>query len=521
MFKFFALSISVLKASHIKELVDKSGVFDFPSGAWLNLLTSYFSNSPANTWQNMHVDDMIEYVRKEGYTFPSLGGTLLLASELMAARDHPESTKEAIRDLCRDMWDDFWRDVGYLEKKPSLVIQNYRIHQVSNPWQSKLEDGKWANLNLVCNSLPIEAKWMIISHRIIRLFIDENFFEDLMDFQWTFPIDSTLNEYLFFLSHVPSDWLRLSLDIRFDGNPAIGIGVYRDWLIKVSRMIFESNLFIAQENGKYLFANDSETWKHRAIGRLLALMIVEGLPIGVEMSLSVYCIILGQKKFHLDDLDDVQYQTSLRQVLKCKERGDCDKLMFTFESSDGRNLRNPKDVSGSIEEVSASNVDEYVELMVQYIMYESRREIYEALYRGFDEVLPWTIFSGLVDSRELAVILKGKSTVEFDEFKSRIIFDYFYNKSEIQEWFFNFIQQGGSDRIMKFIRFATGLETLPVGGISAIVKIQVYIINFSPTDPMPKAHLCTSSVDLPYYSTEAELRDRLDEAILQTDLGII
>jgi hypothetical protein len=337
---------------------------------------------------------------------------------------------------------------------------------------------------------------------------------------------NSLDQDLIALSGLPSYRGLENFSIFYDDDPAVGEGVYRDWLIKFGRKVFSSDLFVLSGNGKYSLKRDSQIdkgflWKYRIIGRWLGLMIVEGMPIGVEMARSVYDVLLGKEVFTINDVEDEQMLNTFVEMLKCKDRGDCGDLMLTFESIDGRNLRDP-DTDGSSEEVSASNIDEYVDVFIQDEIYNSRKEIFNELYRGFHQVIPLSMLMDFLTPFELTRILAGVTSVDIDELREKIFVD---DDDDIEpnliEWFWRFIADGESKRAMQLVHFVTGLTSLPVGGVADLPRIRLNVVDYWPNRPMPKAHLCYHTIDLPNYTTEAELRERLGEAIVQTELGVI
>ena len=75
-----------------------------------------------------------------------------------------------------------------------------------------------------------------------------------------------------------------------------------------------------------------------------------------------------------------------------------------------------------------------------------------------------------MSSQELAQIFKGTTQIDFAELKDSIFYTGFLPNDEVLEWFWRYIEDGGSERGMQLIHFVTGLNSLPVGGLSEIPR---------------------------------------------------
>jgi len=486
------------------------------------------------TWISMGGSDMVSDLRRgDDDSYETLGGIFLLASQLAATRA-PRDTFDVVAAIGFEMcdsgrWEMFWKLVESFDRLSRFIIDLNRrgkyMFTYKSRWTTALTHAPWAYLNLACRGKTLDwsQKNRILTHRIARLIINSaptvDRSEDLRIFVST---SASLDENLTKFLSIPSSLSRQKIDVRYTDDIAVGDGVYRDWLVKLGKQILTSDL-VSLQSGKYIFLTDDAIdaslngWKFIAIGRWLALCIIENITIGVEFRHSFYQVVMGKTKFFLEDvsLDDPLMYQSLLEIEKCKHEDNCQDLGLTFESIQGQQALGDYDPNTPVTE---DNVEEYIRLLIQHELYDSRSLVYEKILNGFNTVLSGETLDGIFSSSEIAKLIKGETIIDIDNLKTHVtVLDRRTSGTDrslaqLIEWFWTFI----SGRAMQLVHFVTGMTSLG----NVMPKISLRIIDYVVTDPMPKAHLCYDQIDLPAYGTEAELCDRLSEAFVQTDLGV-
>jgi hypothetical protein len=78
-------------------------------------------------------------------------------------------------------------------------------------------------------------------------------------------------------------------------------------------------------------------------------------------------------------------------------------------------------------------------------------------------------------------------------------------------WFWEVLQAFSLDQKRAFLRFTTGSDRAPVGGLA---KLPLLIQRAGPdTEHLPTSHTCFNSLLLPEYSSKEKLRAKLLTAI--------
>lgn len=480
------------------------------------------------TWIGFGGPGMVEYVGDIA-TYDALKGLFVLAGEL-GSRPVPEDAlnlTQALGSVCGEMKN------FAIEALAEARIRQNDVASISlnNVYRSMLEKTPFANLHVPC-LLPDDIRIfdMILNHRIGRRLIqlsadNSHFTPDRYETSTT----ASLSDDLVFLSFAQVANIALGFRVKYADDEAIGDGVFRDWVVKVGQKILSSDMFVMSDDGKYKTILDSDydltnLWKFKAVGRFFALSLIEGISLGVEFNFSLYAILLGKSTaWTMDDLlaEDERFHESLQAISLCKIDENCADFMLEFETKDGRNLRDPS-LPVVSEPVTEANVDQYVALTLAYEVYGARDRIYRAINSGFREILPRNIFANFITPSQVGRILKGSTDVDIALLRNNIDYSGFYPHDGVIEWFWKFIEEGGTQRAMQLVHFITGMKSLPVGGIAKLAtRIAIRKYPYHRQRLYPISHLCFGALDLPDYPTEMELRNRVAEAILQETLGMV
>jgi len=515
--------------------VSRSNRDDWLSGLELILHRSHRGDE--ETWIGLGGRGMV--TKLTFYHFQSVAGIFFLASELAS---RPVNANFNVSDeiqsrVCELYWDEF--SLELISAHPDSFLDNCH-HMSPSERGGPLKIAPWANLNFACrpSMRRPEMNRLILEHRICRQMISNG--STFVDFQTRAIVlsrtDLHLDARLAMLYSVPPQKLREGIQIWYQDDKAIGVGVYRDWLTKTMNLVMEGrNFFIVnQDDGCYGVIDDAyieggKGWQFEAVGRRIGLMMVESIPLGFQLNWPLLAVLTGVRgggsysQWTVDDL--VHFDTILHQsysaILQCKIDHNCGDFELYFETPDGfgleRAVNGERVVAGDYPEgVTDSNVDEFVNLRIRYIMFERSRIGLSEIQTGFRHLIDLNIFNHFIDPNELGKILRGSSKIDARNIRSRIFISGIPS-DRVSEWFFEFIEDG--ERVMQLVHFVTGLRAVPVGG--SIPRMTVTLVPYDSSRPMPRAHLCAQLMELPLYRSREELRDRLSEALVQTDLGIL
>ncbi len=308
--------------------------------------------------------------------------------------------------------------------------------------------------------------------------------------------------------------------VRFVGEDGMGPGVDRDWFTSVADQLFAGNLGFFERTEAYTriseHSNSVENFQYyfRAVGRFMALSIIEGIPVGVYFPAMFYKRLLGQEVV-LEDirLDEPDYYQSLNRILG-----------FTAEQL--ADIGGPIERSGSIFDLSLENRDNQIRAALQNISINGKFEQFEALREGFLSAIPAKYFAGVTPS-EIQSFVLGDSNISVDDLARNIRLDGGYRmmSPQITNLFF-VLREYSQEDLRLFLRFVTSNTQLPIGGFGALrpaFTVQsVSRTGVSGSVLLPAAHTCANMLDLPLYENIEELRSSLTRAIrLDSSMGMI
>jgi E3 ubiquitin-protein ligase HECTD1 len=168
--------------------------------------------------------------------------------------------------------------------------------------------------------------------------------------------------------------------------------------------------------------------------------------------------------------------------------------------------------NGENEVVNMDNIDEYVELVLDFCLNVGIRRQLEAFRAGFDLVFPMEKLF-LFSPTELQMILCGDQTPQWTR---EDILNYTepklgYTKDSpgFQRLVNVLVEMSGSER-KAFLQFTTGCSSLPPGGLANLQPRLTIVRKVDSTDgDYPSVNTCVHYLKLPEYSSEEILRDRL------------
>ena len=93
------------------------------------------------------------------------------------------------------------------------------------------------------------------------------------------------------------------------------------------------------------------------------------------------------------------------------------------------------------------------------------------------------------------------------------------------QWFWNALHSLTQEELALFVQFVTGTSKVPLGGFKDLMgmrgpqRFQIHIMEAKGPDSLPMSHTCFNQLDLPKYTSEEMLRERLVLAIKECSEG--
>jgi len=181
---------------------------------------------------------------------------------------------------------------------------------------------------------------------------------------------------------------------------------------------------------------------------------------------------------------------------------------------DGRNVR-----------VDDANKLDYAQRLWRYHLVDAHRRAVWHLAKGFYAVLPPKLLT-LFDEREFDLLVCGSQEIDVDDWAKHTEYAGDYRrrgaKHTVIVWFWKLIRDLDHAHRAKLLQYCTGSNRLPCHGFKALQrndgKYQKFSIHSLPRNQLrfPRAHTCFNRLDLPLYSSKAELEAGL-KVILAMD----
>lgn len=288
--------------------------------------------------------------------------------------------------------------------------------------------------------------------------------------------------------------------VSFTGEDARGRGLVNEWFLEAAREI-RDGLLELHPSGVYTVLDlenaDTEMF---ALGRYIALAIVHGKPLGFRLSTALCGQLLGQV-LSLEDMADQEPEIvrSLALMLEAQE---------TELINDFGELHIPRE--GDVE-ITLANREDLVARRLRAMSGGFVQQV-TRIVEGFRSILPLPQLRGIT-ARNLGNILYGNPAIDVDELiRSIELGPGLAATDDHIQWLFETLRSYNNQQLSEFIRFARGNSLTPVGGFQAL-NPRITIRSISDVRRYPKSQTCFNLIFLPPYPTQAELREKLSEAL--------
>lgn len=375
-------------------------------------------------------------------------------------------------------------------------------------------------------------------------------------------LDDVLSHLRAVLAH-DKETLRLPLICKFIGEEGVDQGGVRKELLSlaIKQFVARTKVLGHTSAGLLWFKNVSSSSgdDEFILGLLVGLAAYNDVLVDVHLPSAVYKIFSGITDLTLEDMFDVDpvLARGLQQLLEWKDDDGVmeDALGVTFTASsnplfsdviteeEGEQEETAMDVSsptqssdnlasnnksnnsyielipgGSEVYVSRSNRSEFSRLFIQHSLYNCCKKSIDSYLNGI-----WQLFLcptiSICNPRELSEMLEGSPDIgDLSELRlrTRYLGEIFHDEHEIIHYLWDTLSTLSGINKRLFIKFVTGSDRIPAGGIA---QLQLTIQSISvPSTHLPVAHTCFNLLDLPIsYENRAVLEEKLLLALKWTE----
>ena len=250
-----------------------------------------------------------------------------------------------------------------------------------------------------------------------------------------------------------------------------------------------------------------------ALGKVLAKVVFDGQTIVTPFPESFFKCLLGLSvSFRdLEDYDPQLYRQLYANVLN---------KQLTVEYAQALSLDFYGLVSnGEKRIVTDSNKREYLKLVSQKKLVVDRGAQFQAIVKGFS-VFKFRKHMTRFNAKDLIVLLSGPAEITADMILMNMNFRHgnWRNSSTI-DMIKRYIRSMNTQQRMKFLQFATGSPSLPLGGLGQRSEEEnpsmgrITFTRLPKSKRLPEAHTCFNCIDLPDYMDYELLKKSFDTAI--------
>ena len=338
-------------------------------------------------------------------------------------------------------------------------------------------------------------------------------------------IEDTIN----IMSKVPKDKLTRPFMVTFIGEEGFDIGgVSREYFNLLLEKLFSPDYcMFTLINKKYYWFNQNsnkDTNLFNIIGTIISIAIYNSIILPIRFPLLLYKKILHYE-IGLNDIIEInpELYNSFRKILTMKEEGeDLSSLYLNFTAI--AEINGKKEEINLIEDgkniiVKNSNVEEYISKYIEWYITLSIEKAFNAFYEGFTSLCNGKYFN-MFAADELDILVSGEEIYEWEklQYNAKYI-DGYTSSSKAIVWFWELFNSFSEEMKLNFLRFTTGTDRAPIGGLANIsIKFQ----RNDNTTSLPTSHTCFSTFCLPDYESKEDMEKKLKLALLETEgFGII
>ncbi len=325
--------------------------------------------------------------------------------------------------------------------------------------------------------------------------------------------DSAFDESVNLLNRATPEAISLGVSTaRFVGENAVGDGPIKDWFSAVAKQIYNPQYALFEvspdkDHTTYLSPlgvhQDGYGVLYEAVGRFLALAVIQENPIGVTLPNWFFSMLLGED-VQLHDIEKEENHVFKMLDLIMKATTDEELGMY------------PMEIDGIDFVPTLETREAIVERRLRALIPANVRRQFEALSRGFLRVIPRHITQGLLSGADLRGLVYGNPTIDVEDLIAHMQYRSYRADSTQIVWLHRFLRTLTNDELKGFLRFVTSSPQVPIGGF-ANINPTVKVDSASDARSLPTASTCFNTLHLPLYPTADVLRQKLLLAVGNAD----
>ena len=157
-----------------------------------------------------------------------------------------------------------------------------------------------------------------------------------------------------------------------------------------------------------------------------------------------------------------------------------------------------------------NNLEYYINSYINWITNISISSQYNSFIKGFMKISLSKLFL-LFSPDELDILVSGEIIFDWNALKQNAKYIDGYNEKSIQIiWFWEIFNNFNLENKKKFLRFSTGNDKAPVGGLGEVI---LTIQKTQNINMLPVSHTCFNIFSLPSYKTKDIMKQKILLAI--------
>mmetsp|Transcript_1737 Transcript_1737/g.4074 ORF Transcript_1737/g.4074 Transcript_1737/m.4074 type:complete len:796 (+) Transcript_1737:247-2634(+) len=341
------------------------------------------------------------------------------------------------------------------------------------------------------------------------------------------------------LNQLTPEHMRRHFRFEFLGEPGLDAGgVAREFFELVTDSIFNVDFGLFEYSGvdnicysinpSSGIANELHMRYFYFLGRIMGKALFDGHIIPAHLTRPMYKHLLGFPitEADIEFVDPVVYK-SMADIKECE---DVEYLYLDFTTASrvfGETQMVELKPGGADIEVTNENREQYLHLLVKFILFDRLAPQLAMLLKGFYEVVPAHLIS-IFDYQELELLMCGLPNIDVDDWRENTMYRGAYqqkgDRHQVIQWFWEVMGEFSQEQRAKFLQFATGTSRVPVQGFSALQSsdgvLKLFTIDSIPQDKLfPRSHTCFNRIDLPIYPNKQTLKRYILQALSLEAVG--
>lgn len=312
--------------------------------------------------------------------------------------------------------------------------------------------------------------------------------------------------------------IQKGMTISFEGEHAQDAGgVSREFFYLLANQVFSegNDMFKKINDQKFYWFNqfsDVPLDYFKAIGTLIGLAVFNSIILPVRFPLFFYKKLFGVP-LEFCDLEeyDPTIAKNLQQLKNSAASGEdisSSDMVFvaSLEKSPGKGIDIPLIEGGEEKPVTNENVEEFINLYMEYLLNESIAGQFDQFKQGFQSICQNKIMRKF-HYYDFDLLVSGEEIFDWDALKNNTIYDNGYtDKSDSIVIFWEIFESMNPQEKGKLLQFITGSDRAPIGGLATITMT---IQRSGDMSKLPTSHTCFNLLVLPDYKDEIKMSEVL------------